>query len=204
MKPPLHKADFILLTNKKFAGVTTEVNVKTLVRIMLPVLTLWFYNLKEMSQKSKEEDIMAHKVIYVYHTHKPSWSVGPGLAQLVERLTHRYSESTSSNPSNLTSATVCWDRTVWCWLSKRLTYVVPEVDLGQCTLHSPPQKANKAEPTVALKPSGDVTRNPKQGYQWPPKRTCVSSKNLKKTKQHILEESSGTFPGKFSFTQKNL
>ena len=37
--------------------------------------------------------------------------VGPGLAQLVERLTHGYSESMSSKPSNLTSATVCGDRT---------------------------------------------------------------------------------------------
>ena len=26
---------------------------------------------------------------------------------------------------------------------------------------------NKAEPTLALKPREDVTRNPKQGYQWP-------------------------------------
>ena len=31
-------------------------------------------------------------------------SVGPGLAQLVERLTQRYSEGMSSNPDNLTSA----------------------------------------------------------------------------------------------------
>ena len=31
---------------------------------------------------------------------------------------------------------------------------------------------NKAEPTLALKPRGDVTRNPKQGYQWPQNRTC--------------------------------
>ena len=38
-------------------------------------------------------------------------SVGPGLAQLVEHLTHRYSESTSSNPGNLTSEKVCGDRT---------------------------------------------------------------------------------------------
>ena len=35
---------------------------------------------------------------------------------------------------------------------------------------------NKAEPTVALKPRGDVTRNPKQGYQWPINRTCVHQK----------------------------
>ena len=38
------------------------------------------------------------------------------------------------------------------------------------------KKANKAEPTLALKPRGDVTRNPKQGYLWPPKR----DKNFKK------------------------
>ena len=36
--------------------------------------------------------------------------------------------------------------------------------------------ANKAEPTLALKPRGEVTRNPKQGYQWPQKRTCVRQK----------------------------
>ena len=43
--------------------------------------------------------------------------------------------------------------------------------------------ANKAEPTMALKPRGDVTRNPKQGYQWPQKRTCVRQKTLKKKKK---------------------
>ena len=30
----------------------------------------------------------------------------------------------------------------------------------------------KAEPTLALKPQRDVTRNLKQGYQWPQNRTC--------------------------------
>ena len=65
--------------------------------------------------------------------------VGPGLAQLVERLAHRYSESKSSNPSNLTSATVCGDRTGCAPPAKRLASVAPEVDLGECTLHSPPQ-----------------------------------------------------------------
>ena len=48
--------------------------------------------------------------------------------------------------------------------AKRLACVEPELDLGECTLHLPQQKANKAEPTLALKPRGDVTRNPKQGY----------------------------------------
>ena len=53
-----------------------------------------------------------------------------------------------------------------------------------CTFHVAPSgsqgihitfaaaKANKAEPTLALKPRGYVTRNPKQGYQWPKNRTC--------------------------------
>ena len=65
--------------------------------------------------------------------------VGPGLAQLVERLAHRYSESTSSNPSNLISATVCEDRTGCVLAAKRSASVAPEVDLGECTLRSPPQ-----------------------------------------------------------------
>ena len=65
--------------------------------------------------------------------------VGPGLAQLVERLAHRYSESTSSNPSNLTSATVCGDKTGCAPAAKRSASVAPEVDLGECTLCLPLQ-----------------------------------------------------------------
>ena len=38
------------------------------------------------------------------------------------------------------------------------------------------------QPTLALKPRGDVTRNPKQGYQWPQKWTCVRQKVRKKKK----------------------
>ena len=37
---------------------------------------------------------------------------------------------------------------------KRLADVAPEVDLRECTLHSPLQKTNEAEPTLALKPRG--------------------------------------------------
>ena len=45
---------------------------------------------------------------------------------------------------------------------------------------------NKAEHTLALKPRGDVTRNPKQGYQWPQKGH-VSIKNfLKKNKKKLV------------------
>ena len=46
---------------------------------------------------------------------------------------------------------------------------------------------NKAEPTLALKPRGDVTRNPKQGYQWPQKRTCVRQKLF--LKKHVAKQS---------------
>ena len=60
---------------------------------------------------------------------------GPGLAQLIERLAHRYSESTSLNPGNLTSATLYGDRTGCALAAKRLASVAPEVDLGECTLH---------------------------------------------------------------------
>ena len=43
---------------------------------------------------------------------------------------------------------------------------------------------NKAEPTLALKPRGDITRNPKQGYQWPQKGHVSTKHSLKnKTKQ---------------------
>ena len=60
-------------------------------------------------------------------------TVGPGLAQLVERLAHRYSKSTSLNPGNLTSATVCGDRTGCVLATKRSASVAPEVDLGEQT-----------------------------------------------------------------------
>ena len=55
-------------------------------------------------------------------------------------LTHRYSESTSSNPGNLTFATV---RGGQDWQQagppRGLAHVAPVVDLGECTLHLPPQ-----------------------------------------------------------------
>ena len=58
--------------------------------------------------------------------------------------------------------------------------VAPEVNLREHILHMPPPSANKAEPTLALKPRGDITRSPKQGYQWPQKWTCVQQNFLKK------------------------
>ena len=55
---------------------------------------------------------------------------------------------------------------------KRSAGVTLELNLSEGTLHMPPPSVNKA-PTLALKSGGDVTRNPKQGKQWPHKRMCV-------------------------------
>ena len=54
--------------------------------------------------------------------------------------------------------------------------VAPEVNLRERISRMPPQSSNKAEPTLALKPRGDVTRSPKQLYPWPQKWTCVQQK----------------------------
>ena len=55
--------------------------------------------------------------------------------------------------------------------------------------HTPPLSSNKAEPTLALKPRGDVTRSPKQGYQWPHKKdSCPPKFFLKKKIDYIIRE----------------
>ena len=61
--------------------------------------------------------------------------------------------------------------------------VTPEVNIRECILCRPPQSSNKAEPTLALKPRGDITTSPKQVYQWPQKLTCVLQKFLKRKKE---------------------
>ena len=66
-----------------------------------------------------------------------------------------------------------------------LECVAPEVDHGKCTLHLPPQKANKAEPTLALKPRGDGT---KTGVLVAPKKDMyVRQKPFKKRSQYRLQ-----------------
>ena len=60
--------------------------------------------------------------------------------------------------------------------------VAPEVNLRERISHMPLKSSNKAEPTLALKPRGDVTRNLKQRYQRPQKWTCVQQKFKKKKK----------------------
>ena len=55
---------------------------------------------------------------------------------------------------------------------------------GMCNItHMPLLSSNKAEPTLALKPRGDVTRSPKQEYQWPHKKDSCPPKILKKKKK---------------------
>ena len=101
--------------------------------------------------------------------------VGPGLAQLVERLAHRYSESTSSNPSNLTSATVCGDRDWLCAGCQEVSKCSTRGgSWGMYIMFASAMQIR--QPTLALKPRGDVTGNQKQGYQWPQKWTCVHQK----------------------------
>ena len=66
--------------------------------------------------------------------------------------------------------------------------VTPEVNLRERILCMPQPSVNKAEPTLALKPRGDVTRSPEQGYQWPHKWACVQQKfkNRKKKKKRKI------------------
>ena len=64
---------------------------------------------------------------------------------------------------------------------KSLADVAPEMGLRECTLCLPRQRANKA-----LELRGDLTRNPKQGYQWLQNTTFVSVRQKLK-KQTFLK-----------------
>ena len=138
-----------------------------------PLIGLLFFNIANSGYRLGTVNSFVSKVFLQI---KWKFGAGPGLAQLAERLAHRYSESTSLNPGNLTSATVCGDRTGCTLATKRSASVAPEVDLRECTLHSPLQKVNKAEPTLALNPevtSPEIqnrgTSGPKKGHVCPPK-----------------------------------
>ena len=78
------------------------------------------------------------------------------------------------------------------WL---LASVAPEVDLGECTLHSPPQKVNKAEPTLALNPEEMSPEIQNRGTIGPKnfKKGHVSAKNFKKKEVSF-----------FAFTASNM
>ena len=92
--------------------------------------------------------------------------------------------------SNPTSAETCiWGKQLAAMLAIYTGRgVTPEVNLREHISHMPQQSSNKAAPTLALKPRGDVTRSPKQGYQWPQKWTCVLQKFLKKTNFNLCSK----------------
>ena len=69
--------------------------------------------------------------------------------------------------------------------AKRSARVAPEVDLGNVHCFHLYKKANNSEPTLALKPIGDVSRNPKQGYQWSQKMNMCMPKTLKKQRKPL-------------------
>ena len=108
------------------------------------------------------------------------------MAEWVARQTAKQ-EVGSSNPSIPPLLKHACGEGDWllCWQYTPAKGVTPEVNLRERILHMPPSSANKAEPTLALKPRGDVTRIPKQGYQWPHKWTCVQQKFFLKTKKHL-------------------
>ena len=59
--------------------------------------------------------------------------------------------------------------------------VAPEVNLKNSVQA---RKRTSEKSTLALKPGADVTRSPKQGYQWPPWIELMSSKFKKKQTKH--------------------
>ena len=77
-----------------------------------------------------------------------------------------------SSPTN--ASQVCGrDGSAAMLAAKRLAGVAPEVNLRECIcLH----QARIRLPTLALKPRGNVTRSPKQGYQWPHKKESCPPK----------------------------
>ena len=60
----------------------------------------------------------------------------------------------------------------------QLAGVTPEVNLSNSMQA---RECISEKSTLALKPRSDITRSPKQGYQWPHKRTYVLQKLKKKT-----------------------
>ena len=64
--------------------------------------------------------------------------------------------------------------------AKRSAGVAPEVNLRECVTCMPLPSANKAEPTLALKPREDVTRSPKTGVSVAPKKDSCPPNFFKK------------------------
>ena len=63
--------------------------------------------------------------------------------------------------------------------SKQSAGVAPEVNLRITQVREHTKKGS----TLALKPREDVTRSPKQGYQWPHEKDLCPPKKIKKDLQ---------------------
>ena len=79
---------------------------------------------------------------------------------------HGVKQPTSAEKRMLGTATGSYADYHW------LAGVAPEANLGECTSCSPLRSVNKATRS-ALKPRADITRLPKQRYQWPHERTPI-------------------------------
>ena len=99
----------------------------------------------------------------------------PGLAQLVERLAHIYSESYEFESWQPHLCNNMWGQDRLCAGCQEVSKCSNRG--GSWGMYITFASAMQIrQPTLALKPRGDVTRNPKQGYQWPQKWTCVRQK----------------------------
>ena len=88
-------------------------------------------------------------------------------------------------PTSVYACSACGEVTAAMVVIKRLARVAPKVGLGRCTLHPPSQKSL----ALALKTREEITRIPKQDYQWPQNRihVCVCRKHLTDIyKVHLL------------------
>ena len=71
---------------------------------------------------------------------------------------------------------------------KRSAGVAQELDLRECTLYSPQQKANKAEPTLALKTQRRRHQKSKIEVRMSPRKCVYLKFFLEKTKKNIWNE----------------
>ena len=67
---------------------------------------------------------------------------------------------------------------------KKLVGVTPEVNLRECVTHAPPPSTNKAAHS-GFETQINITRSPKQGYQWSHKKDLFP---LKLKKQKMVTE----------------
>ena len=96
------------------------------------------------------------------------WGGGGGVKRL-QRQAGRWARGRRFKSWQPTSAETClWGRRLAAMLALYTSKgVAPKVNLKECISHTSPPSANKAEPTLVLKPREDVTRIPKHWYQWP-------------------------------------